>query len=122
MSRVYSSSGDDLSQVNERLNKLEYKEEEIYQVEIPLTGWNDTYPYKNKVTVPGLEPGMDAEVIGLYIPPTGLGLDEVKARNKAIGCLMTNGSEDAVVMNQITFTAFKKPKSDFTVILRTVRS
>ena len=122
MSRVYSSSGDDLSQVNERLNKLEHKEEEIYKVEIPESGWNDEYPYTNTVIVPGLEPGMDAEVVGLYLPPEGVSQEEVKAKNKAIACLMTNGSDNAVVMNQITFTAFKRPQTDFTIILRTVRS
>ena len=85
----------------------------IRQITIPASGWSNSYPYLNSVSVEGLKANTDLKVVSVYLDEDATEA-EVKAANKAVGYLMynDNGIEDGI----ITFKAYKKPTVNFTVI------
>lgn len=76
--------------------------------------WSSTYPYKQTVAVSGITASSNLKVIGVYVPD-GSTADQVKARNKAAGFLMSK--DNATGAGTVTFYAYKKPAVDFTVIV-----
>ena len=97
-------------------NDIEAVKKKIVPRNISLLAadWSDTYPYTQTVTVDGITADSNLKVIGVYVPD-GSTADQVKARNKAAGFLMSN--EDATGDGTVTFYAYKKPSVDFTVIV-----
>lgn len=83
-------------------------------ITLSAADWSDTYPYTQTVTVDDITADSNLKVIGVYVPD-GSTADQVKARNKAAGFLMSN--EDATGDGTVTFYAYKKPSVDFTVIV-----
>lgn len=103
--------------VNELLRQLEDKYHHQWQVTIPADGWSAVYPFTNTVSgVEGMTADTNVHLVGLYVPP-GAELDQVQDWNRAIGFLMSNTEETATGEGTVTFLAYKKPESDFTVVL-----
>lgn len=104
--------------VNQKINQLSEQLRTSYHnytnVTISASGWNNTYPYLNTVTVNGVTAESDVRVIGLHIPSNAT-QNQVKAINKAASFLIEN--DDGVGNGTITFKAYKKPTVDFTVII-----
>lgn len=105
-----------IEQADLRYAKKDYVEELIkrYQVLVPAAGWQGSYPYTNTVSVAGITEDMDLQLAGLHIPDSATE-QEVKNYNKACGFLIENGS--ATGKDTVIFKAYKKPATDFTVIL-----
>ena len=80
---------------------------------LTAAGWSEAYPYTQTITVSGISANDDIKVLGVYVPADAA-LDQVKAWNKAAGCLMYN--PDGVAEGKITFKAYKKPTVDFQII------
>lgn len=80
---------------------------------LKAAGWSSAYPYTQSVNASGITAGDDIKIIGLHIP-AGATADQVKAWNKAAGCLIS--SLDGVKDGAITFRAYKKPAVDFQII------
>lgn len=83
-------------------------------ITLSAADWSDTYPYTQTVSVDGITVDSNLKVIGVYVPD-GSTADQVKARNKAAGFLMSN--ENATGDGTVTFKAYKKPAVDFTIIV-----
>lgn len=86
----------------------------VRNIALKAADWSDSYPYTQAVAVDGITVDSNLKVIGVYVPD-GSTADQVKARNKAAGFLMSN--EDATGDGTVTFKAYKKPGVDFTVIV-----
>ncbi len=95
----------------EKINRLHNQR----QVTLLASGWSDTFPYSQTVTVDGILSTDDLKIIRVY-HPEGSTLEEIKARNKMAGYLISNNDSTATENNTITFLAYKKPTTDFTVI------
>lgn len=80
---------------------------------LTAAGWSSSYPYTQTITVSGVAASDDIKVLGVYVPADAT-LAQVKAWNKAAGCLMCN--PDGVAEGKITFRAYKKPAVDFQII------
>lgn len=95
----------------EKINRLHNQR----QITLTADRWSDTYPYSQSVTAGGITADDHLKVIGVH-HPSGSSPEQVKAANKAAACLLSNDSADATSDNTITFLAYKKPLTDFTVI------
>lgn len=82
--------------------------------ELSASKWSSSYPYTQTVTVVGVTADMDVKVIGVYVPDNALA-DEVKSWNKAAGYLMSH--DNATQTGKVIFYAYKKPTTDFSVII-----
>lgn len=80
---------------------------------LSAAGWSASYPFTQAVNAPGITANDDIKIIGLRIPANATA-GQVKAWNKAAGCLMS--SLDGVRDGSITFKAYKRPAVDFQVI------
>lgn len=96
------------------VNQLHESYHTYTNINIPVSGWNDTYPYLNTVNVNGVTTDSDVRVVGIHIPEDAT-QTQIKAINKAAGFLVEN--DDGVGNGTITFKAYKKPAVDFTVII-----
>lgn len=99
-----------LENVNASIEKMV----SVRNIDLISADWSDTYPYTQTVAIDGITTDSNLKVIGVYVPD-GSTADQVKARNKAAGFLMSN--EDATGDGTVTFKAYKKPGVDFTVIV-----
>lgn len=103
--------------LDEELKNVSDKAEKavtVRNVALKSADWSDEFPYTQTVNVDGITAESNLKVIGVYVPE-GSTADQVKARNKAAGFLMSN--EDATGDGTVTFYAYKKPEVDFTVIV-----
>lgn len=100
--------------VNQLLEQMRTSYHNYTNVTIPASGWSNTYPYLNTVTINGVSSESDVRVVGIHIPDDAT-QSQIKAINKAAGFLIEN--DDGVGDGTITFKAYKKPVIDFTVII-----
>lgn len=117
-----AQAGDQFS--GENMNGLENRIETAFEgynspraVLIPAVGWSTTFPYVNTVNVDGATSGSNFSIVGVYAP-SGANLNQVKAWNKAAAMLMTNSDDNAVGNGYIIFKAYKRPTTDFTVLIK----
>lgn len=80
---------------------------------LDAAGWSGAYPFTQAVNALGITANDDIKIIGLHIPADAT-VSQVKAWNKAAGCLMS--SLGGVRDGTITFKAYKRPAVDFQVI------
>ena len=86
-----------------------------FDVSIPLSGWTNSVPYQNAVTVSGVKATDDFEILGIV--PTGTASTDA-TMNEDIGKI-TYGSTSA---NTITFVCCSdKPSANITAKVRRVR-
>lgn len=85
-----------------------------WTVKVPASGWSAYFPFTNTVTVQDVTESMDLVVIGLSVP-SETNEQQAKALVKASGMLITN--ETGVGNGTVTFKAYKKPATDFSVII-----
>lgn len=104
---------EELKNVSDKADATE-KGMQTRKISLFAVDWSDSYPYTQTVSVDGITADSNLKVIGVYVPD-GSTADQVKARNKAAGFLMSN--EDATGDGTVTFKAYKKPGVDFTVIV-----
>jgi len=100
----------ELKAVAENVSKVAAKR----NITLTASGWSAEYPYTQTMAVEGITADARLKVIGLYVPD-GATVDQVKAWNKAASCLITNVTGTGVGI--LVFKAYKKPDSDFTVVV-----
>lgn len=83
-------------------------------VTLTAAGWTGSYPYSQVVAVANLK-DTDIPILSLSLP-AGFTADNVKAQNKAYGCLYRAVSG----AGEITFYAWKKPTVNFQVAVKGV--
>lgn len=98
----------------EKVKQLFDKYHTRFVVTIPASGWSNTYPYTNIVTIPGVTRNMDFQLIGLR-HQNNASYSQVKLDKKNMGMLMEN--KTGVGDGAITFQAYKKPTADFSVVI-----
>ena len=90
-----------------------------HSVRLMASNWSSGFPYTNRVAIASAKSYYNVKVTSLYVGDSTTEAD-YKAINKAFGMLMTNASSTAVEDGYITFKAYKKPASDFTVLFEYV--
>lgn len=108
------SSSDEMA---ERLTQLQGKIEQMHTVrKITLTAssWSVSYPYTQTVEADGITTESNLKVIGLHIPE-GATAEQIKEWNRAASLLVSH--EEATGEGTVTFYAYEKPETDFTVMV-----
>lgn len=82
-------------------------------ITLTASGWSDTYPYMQTISIPDITSEDYIKVIDIYAPDN-VAADQIKSYKKAAGCLIY--SKEGVSDGQLTFLAYKKPTVDFQVI------
>lgn len=94
---------------------LKNKLESVMILSLSAGGWSNSAPYTQVVAWEKVKEA-DAPIIGMYIGD-GLTAEQVKAQNKAYGCVDRAVATDGM----ITFYCYnKKPASDFKVSIKGV--
>lgn len=104
---------EELKKVSDKADAAE-KGMQTRKVGLFAVDWSNEFPYTQTVAVDGITADSNVKVIGLFVAD-GSTEDQVKAIKKAAGFLMSNTSGTG--NGTLTFKAYKKPKTDFTVVV-----
>lgn len=83
------------------------------EIKLLASGWSDTYPHEQTVSLAGITADMDLKIIGV-VHEDGNTLAEDKLIDKTAGYLLSSSS--GVIDNAAIFKAKKKPTIDITII------
>lgn len=109
LQKQISSLSGTIGNTNNLVDKIHKKR----SIPIPVSGWSNSYPFTNTVSVSGVTGADIIKIIGVHHAPNATA-EQVKDTIKSVGYLIH--SAGGVTDGRLTFKAYKRPTVDITIV------